>query len=369
MRSLVATLAVLLFASIACKQSSPPPVSSTGASGSFDGQWIDYPWPGVPRTADGKVNLSAPTPRTNDNKTDFSGVWGLDAGPSLFFIAGELKPEEMKPEVAKLLQERDENVQADDQTVHCLPEGPRFSHFLALPKKIVQTPSLIIVLGEDLTHRQIFLDGRPLPSDPNPSFMGFSVGRWDGDTLVVDAVGYKARTWLDFAGNPHSEKLRVTERWRRFNFGQMEIEETFTDPEYYSRPLNVKVVGTLIPDTDLLEYVCAENERDRPKLVGRASEIRKQFTPVKVDPAVLAQYVGSYDFRFPENPSIPSTWQVTMADGTLFLSGAPLTPLSDSRFLFSTNPVEFKKDPQGRVTHFVFTAVEGDIVVRRLPDK
>ena len=368
MRNLLGVLAVLLIASPGCKQSSPTPVS-TSASGSFDGQWLDYKWPGAPRTADGKVNMAAPTPRTSDNKTDFSGVWGLDAGPSLFFIAGELKPEEMKPEVVKLLQERDENIQADDQLVHCLPEGPRFSHSLSSPKKIVQTPSLMIVLGEDLTYRQIFLDGRPLPNDPNPSFMGFSVGRWDGDALVVETVGYKDRTWLDFAGNPHSEKLRVTERWRRLNFGQMEIEETLTDPEYYSRPLHVKVVGTLVPDTDLLEYVCAENERDRPKLIGRASEIRKQFTPVKVDPAVLAQYVGSYDFRFPDNPSIPSRWQITMADGTLFLSGAPLAPLSDTRFLFSTNPVEFKKDAQGKVTHFVFTLVEGDIVVPRLPDK
>jgi hypothetical protein len=362
-------LAVLLIASLGCKQSSPPPVAATGASNSFDGQWLDYKWPGAPRTADGKVNMSAPTPRTTDNKTDFSGVWGLDAGPSLFFIAGELKPEEMKPEVVKLLEERDETIQAGDQGVHCLPEGPRFSHFVGLPKKIVQTPSLIVMLGEDLSYRQIFLDGRPLPSDPNPSFMGFSVGRWDGDTLVVDTVGYKARTWLDFAGSPHSEKLRVTERWRRTSFGQIEIEETFTDPEYYSRPMNVKVVGTLVPDTDLLEYVCAENEKDKPKLIGRASEIRKQYTPVKVDPAVLAQYVGRYEFRFPENPTIPSTWRVALTDGTLSLSGAPLLPLSESRFLFSTNPVEFKKDAQGRVTHFVFTAVEGDIVVPRLADK
>ena len=369
MRTLVRILAVLLLTSIGCRQSAPPPPSPADAGSSFDGQWFEYPWPGVPRTADGKVNVSAPTPRTSDGKTDFSGVWGLDAGPSLFFIAGELKPEEMKPEVAKLLQERDENVQAGDQSIDCLPEGPRFSHFVAFPKKIVQTPSLIVVLGEDLSYRQIFLDGRPLPKDPSPSFMGFSVGRWDGDALVVESVGFKDRTWLDFAGNPHSEKLRVTERWRRLNFGQMEIEETLTDPEYYSRPLNVKVVGTLVPDTDLLEYVCAENERDRPKLIGRASEVRKQFTPVKVDPAVLSQYVGSYDFRFPENPSVPSTWRVTMADGTLFLSGAPLTPLSDTRFLFSTNPVEFKKDAQGQVTHFVFTAVEGDIVVRKLPQK
>ena len=375
MRTLVRTLALLLAVGVvgtACQrteQSSHESTSSSRGTNTVDAQWIEYRWPGIPRTKDGKADLAAPPLKTADGKPDFSGVWGLDAGPSLFFIAGELKPDEIKPEVGKLLQERDENIQFDDQGTQCLPEGPRFNHFVGLPKKIVQTPSLIIVLGEDLSYRQIFLDGRSLPKDPSPSFMGFSTGRWDGDTLVVESVGYKDRTWLDFAGSPHSENLRVTERWRRLNFGQMEIEETFADPEYYSRPLHAKVSGTLVPDSDLLEYVCAENERDRPKLIGRASEVRKQYQPVKVDPAVLAQYVGSYDFRFPENPTIPSTWRVTMADGTLSLSGAPLVPLSESRFLFSTNPVEFKRDAQGRVTHFVFTAVEGDIVVRRLPDK
>ncbi len=184
-------------------------------------------------------------------------MWGLDAGPSLFYIAGELKPGDAKPEVAKMLQAREENLGFDDPIVHCLPEGPRFNHFVAFPKKIVQTPSLIIVLAEDMSYRQIFMDGRPLPNDPNPSFMGYSVGRWDGDTLVVETIGFKERTWLDWAGHPHGEKLRLTERWRRLDFGRMEIAETFTDPEFYSRPMNVKVTGTLVPDTDLLEYVCA----------------------------------------------------------------------------------------------------------------
>jgi len=338
-------------------------------TGSASAQWLNYPTPGIPRTKDGKPDLSAPAPRTADGKPDFSGVWGLDAGPALFYIAGELKPGEAKPAVAKLLQEREENIQFDDPFVHCLPEGPRFSHFLAFPKKIVQTPALIIVLGEDLTYRQIFLDGRPLPKDPNPSFMGYSVGRWEGDTLVVESTGYKERTWLDFAGNPHSEQLRITERWRRIDFGRMEIQETFTDPEYYSRPMNVKVTGTLVPDTDLLEYVCNENERDRPKLVGRASEMRKQYKPVKVAPAVLAQYAGTYDFRFPENPSVASLWSVTLNDGTLFIGPVPLIPLSDARFLFGSSPLEFVKDGQGRVTHFSTTFVEGDLIGRRLPDK
>jgi hypothetical protein len=336
--------------------------------GAADAQWLKYPTPGMPRTADGKPNLSAPAPRTADGKPDFSGVWGLDAGPSLFYIAGELKPGDAKPAVAKMLAERSENLGFDDPIVHCLPEGPRFNHFVAFPKKIVQTPSLIIVLAEDLSYRQIFLDGRPLPADPSPSFMGYSVGRWDGDTLVVETIGFKERTWLDWAGHPHGEKLRLTERWRRVNVGRMEIQETFTDPEYYSRPMNVKVTGTLVPDTDLLEYVCAENEKDRPKLIGTASEINKQNQPVKVAPAVLAQYVGTYDFRFPENPTIPSLMQVALNEGMLFIGPVPLVPISETRFLLGPNPLEFVKNAQGRVTHFFTTTVEGDLVGRRLPD-
>ena len=342
---------------------SPEPAAST-----FEGEWMHYPWPGIPRTSDGKPDLAAPAPRTTDGKPDFSGVWGLDAGPSLFYIAGELKPGDATPAVAKLLQERQANLQFDDPIVHCLPEGPRFNHFVAFPKKIVQTPSLIIVLAEDMSYRQIFLDGRPLPTDPNPSFMGFSTGRWDGDTLVVESIGYKERTWLDWAGHPHGEKLRVTERWTRLAFGRMEIQETFTDPEYYSRPMNVKVTGTLVPDTDLLEYVCAENERDRPKMIGTAAEVQKQYTPVKVAPEILAQYAGTYDFRFPENPTVPSMMVVTANDGGLFLGPVPLVPISESRFLLGPKPMEFVKDTDGRVTHFSATFVEGELIGRRMPD-
>ena len=333
--------------------------------GSVDAQWLNHPWPGIPRTADGKPNVKAPAPRTN-GKPDFSGVWGLDAGPSLFWIAGNPKPGYAKPWVEKLLQERDENLGFDDPGVHCLPEGPRFNHFVAFPKKIVQTPTLIIVLGEDLSYRQIFLDGRTLPKDPSPSFMGYSVGRWEGDTLVVDTIGFKDRTWLDWAGHPHSEKLHLTERWRRLDFGRIDIQETFTDPDVYSQPFNAKVTGTLIPDTDLLEYVCAENERDRPKLIGTSTEVKKQFPAVKVAPTVLSQYVGTYDFRFPENPTIPSMMVVTVNDGTLFLGPVPLVPISESRFLMGPNPLEFIKDKQGRVTHFSATFVEGELIGRRV---
>ena len=360
---------VLTVLGLGCGRHSQETPTTATTTATTDGQWLTHPWAGIPRTADGKPDLAAPAPKSADGKPDFSGVWGLDAGPSLFWIGGDPKAGYAKPVVEKYLAERDANLQFDDPIVHCLPEGPRFSHFVAFPKKIVQTPALIIVLGEDLSYRQIFMDGRPLPTDPNPSFMGYSVGRWDGDTLVVDSVGFKERTWLDWAGHPHSEKLHLTERWRRLDFGRLEIEETFTDPEFYNQPLNAKVAGTLVPDTDLLEYVCAENERDRPKLIGTAAAIKKQYQPVKVEPAVLAQYVGTYDFRFPENPTISSMWQASLNGDTLFLSGVPLVPISESRFLLGPNPMEFVKDTQGRVTHFSATFVEGDLIGKRVPDK
>ena len=293
----------------------------------------------------------------------------MDAGPSLFYIPGDLKPDEIKPFVGELLKQRAENFGSDDQNVRCLPEGPRLNHFPALPKKIVQTQTLMIILSEDLTFRQIFLDGRSLPPDPSPSFMGYSVGHWEGDTLVVESTGFKDATWLDFAGHPHTEKLRMTERYRRSRVGRLEIEETFDDTEIYSRPMKVKVTGTLVPDTELLEYVCAENEKDRPKLTGTVTEERKSYKPVQVAASILSQYVGTYDFRWPENPTIPSMWPITMMDGMLFMVGAPMVPISETTFIWAdSNRIEFVKDKQGRVTHFLGTFVEGDLMAKRLPD-
>jgi len=280
-----------------------------------------------------------------------------------------LKPEEIRPVALDAVKRQADNFGRDDAFARCLPEGPRFNHFLAFPKKIVQTPALIVVLAEDLSYRQIFLDGRTLPVEPSPSFMGYSVGHWDGDALVVETTGYKDATRLDMAGHPHTERLRLTERYRRIDFGHIEIEETFADPELYARPLTVTVKATLVPDTDLLEYVCTENERDRrgERLIGTATEARKAIVPVTVSASVLAQYVGTYDFRWPENPTVPSLWQVTLANGQLFLQGAPLTPLSDTRFVWAdANRLEFVKDAQGRVTHFVMTWVEGDFIVKRV---
>src|SRR5262247_452023 len=265
------------------------------ATSSVHAQWLKHPTPGIPRTPDGAPNLAAPAPRTAEGKPDFSGVWGFDGGPSLFYIAGGLKPDEIEKWARDSVAAQSDNLGRDDQFTKCLPQGPRFNHFIGFPNKIVQTPTLMMVLAEDLTYRQIFLDGRKLPEVSGPSFMGYSVGRWEGDTLVVETIGYKEATLLDFAGHPHSENLRLTERYHRLDFGHMEIQETFSDPTVYSRPLTLTVKALLIPDTELLEYVCVENEKDRrgQHLIGTVSEEMKGVTPVTVAPGVLAQYVGS----------------------------------------------------------------------------
>src|SRR5262245_12802669 len=334
-------------------------------------QWLNHPTPGTPRLRNGQPNLSAPVPRQADGKPDFSGVWGFDGGPSLFYIAGGLKPEEIQAWARQAVERASDNLGLDDQSTLCLPEGPRFNHFVAFPKKIVQMPKLMMVLAEDLTYRQIFLDGRQLPEVGTPSFMGYSVGHWEGDVLVVETIGYKDPTALDFAGHPHSENLRLTERYKRLDFGRMEIQETFSDPAVYSRSMTVTVKGTLLPDTELLEYVCTENERDRrgQKLIGTVTEEMKALKPVKLEPGVLAQYVGSYDFRFPENPTVPSIWPVTMADGQLLLQGAPLIAVSETQFVWASGDrLTFFKDAQGRVTRFEIVYVEGNLVGKRMPD-
>jgi hypothetical protein len=159
---------------------------------------------------------------------------------------------------------------APDPYTHCItPGGPR-RHLLPTMKKIVQTPGLVVLLDEyKANFRQIFLDGRPLPEDPQPSWNGYSTGRWDGDTLVVESNGYRDDAWLDTSRNPLTSAARVTERFRRPNYGALEIEITVNDPKAYSRPWTTAVKQAAMPDTDLLDAICLENEKDVPHLPGR----------------------------------------------------------------------------------------------------
>lgn len=253
---------------------------------SLHAQWLHQSTPGIPRTADGRPNFSAPAPRTADGRPDLSGIWALTTNAG---GVRQLKPSEIKPWALKLAKEREETLFRDSPRANCLPSGQIGDEGLA---KIVQTPNLILMLGEDLAYRQIFLDGRDLPKDPNPAWMGYSVGRWDGDTLVVESTGYNDRTWLEW-GYPHTEGMRITERFRRDDFGHISVDASYSDPGAYTKPWTAKRVFEYRPDTELIEYVCAEDERDHVHLVGKNSDDLKNV--VKVAPEILGKYVHRPD--------------------------------------------------------------------------
>jgi hypothetical protein len=230
-------------------------------------------------TRESSHHASGPTPRTADGKPDLSGIWTLlPSGGGV----SRLKPAEIKPWAEEVHKQRMEELGKGSPGVQCLPGGLSVVGLM----KFVQTPGLIVVLNEDLSYRQIFLDGRELPKDPNPAWMGYSVGHWDGDTLVVESAGYNERTWLDDS-YPHTENLRVTERIRRSDFGHLAIEATLSDPAAYEKPWTTKTSGVSAADTELLEYVCAENEKDRVHLVGKNSDDLKNA--VTVSPEILSK--------------------------------------------------------------------------------
>lgn len=260
-------------------------------------QWLNQPTAGMPRTPDGKPNLSAPAPRTPDGKPDFSGLWTKFSPKYARNIAADLKPEEIQPWARATVDERRESLGKDGMQIRCLPLGPAYptagDSTGSEMVRIVQTPQLIVMLNPDLTYRQIWMDGRKLEAQPNVSWMGYSVGRWDGDTLVVESYGFHPGTWLDRDGNTHTDKLRTVERYRRPMFGSLEVEVTLTDPETYTRPFTVKVSAQFAADTEMLEWVCNEGAgRSLSHWVGTAADERKNA--VKVDPQILSRYVGTY---------------------------------------------------------------------------
>jgi len=242
-----------------------------GTGAPLAAQWLNYPTPGIPRTADGRANLSAPAPKASDGKPDLSGVW--ESEPQYFFdLATDLKPGEvvMQPWAKSLQAEREGRDHKDDPLSQCMPPGvPRIDMSTqAAPHlfKIVQTPALIVLLYEtsaNSTFRQVFLDGRPLPKEPQPTWLGYSVGHWEGGTLVVDTLGFNGQAWVDTAkGHPQTESAHVTERFTRRDFGHLEIDITIDDPGAYEKPWRAKVPAKLRADTELIETYC-ENEKDQ----------------------------------------------------------------------------------------------------------
>jgi hypothetical protein len=234
-------------------------------------QWLTYPTPDVPRTPDGKPNLSAPAPKTADGKPDLSGVW-VTRGGYTGNIAKDLKPGEVsfQPWAEALYKHRLSNEGKEDPQAYCVLSGVPRENVVPYPYKILNSKGEIVILYEALhSYRQIFMDGRPLPKDPNPAWMGYSVGHWDGDTLVVESSGFVDNNWLDNSGHMGTEALRLTERFHRKDFGHIDLQLTIDDPKAYTKPWTVNLQLNANPDTELIEYVCDENEKDLKHLVGK----------------------------------------------------------------------------------------------------
>jgi hypothetical protein len=271
-------------------------------------QWPDYKTPGVPRTPDGKPKLDAPTPRMADGKPDLSGMWENNisrsigrpprgfpppddapaatpppppppppptSGPPMatFFNIGAGFKEglPLRPWAAELLKKRTAENSKDNPDAHCLPMGLMQLHEHPQPRKIIQTPGLVLIIYEANSGlRQIFTDGRPLPpKDVDPWWYGYSTGKWDGDTLVVETTGFRDDVWLDVNGSPLTESGKMIERFRRPNYGSLEIEVTIDDQKAYTKPFTVRVSQHIMADTELIEFICQENEKSVPHLVGK----------------------------------------------------------------------------------------------------
>jgi hypothetical protein len=314
-------------------------------------QWTDAKTPGIPRLATGKPDLSAPVPHTADGKPDLGGIWqGGRAGAAAgqfgydYNVAQELPADALTPWAQSVRRQRVQDFRKDSPLAHCLPMSIPFLNFRGL-SRIVQTPGLIVIMYEspNSPHRTIFTDGRALPKDPNPTWLGYSVGHWEGDTLVVNSVGFNDRGWLDVGGNPQTESLRLSERFRRPDFGHLQLEVTFEDPKTFTKPFTLRMVKTFVADTEILEDVC-ENERDSGHLISG----------FKVTPETLAKYAGAYELPGREAVVTISGDQLIVKD-TANPRDQLFVARSETEFQSSVSEVsiQFVKDAKGAVTHFM----------------
>ena len=227
--------------------------------------------PSFPRTADGKPDLSGIWEAANYRPCPKEGCPDMRTSEDFQNFGASLKGGlPYQPWARALMEQRKGTDGADDNTAHCLPPGVPRMHALTWPRKYVQTPAELLILDESTNgFRQIFLDGRPLPDDPPPAWNGYSVGTWDGDTLVVHTNGLHDKVWLDRNGSPLTDAAKVTERFHRVNYGNMQIQITVDDPKAYTKPWTAKMTQRIMLDTELIEFVCAENNRSIPHLVGK----------------------------------------------------------------------------------------------------
>jgi hypothetical protein len=319
-------------------------------------QWLNYPTPNIPRTSTGKPDLAAPAPRGADGHPDLSGPW--TGRPAAFRVPDEALTEQSKA----LIHEREENYLKDRPAFQCQPAGPET---IGGWRRIIQTPALIAIAYDTLTYRFIFMDGRKLEANPERTWMGYSVGRWEGDTLVVDSFGFNDRTWLDARGMPHTEALRTTERYARRTVGLLQVELTVTDPGAFAKSWTVTYDLEFQPDTEMVEAVC----EDRSRFVGHLSDAENGA--VAVPPQTLAKYVGVYSGLWITRPR---TVRIQLEDGTLYLNGllgekVRLIPHSDTTFM-GTDGLSFDFDGEGNPAAFMVERhVSGDWKYTRQPQR
>ena len=319
-------------------------------------QWLDRRTPGMPRKPDGKPDLTAPAPRAPDGKPDFTGVWNGPVPELLLDTANA------KPWANDVVRQREQEYWKKRPSYQCLPSGPEADRFAGW-KRILQTPTTIAILNDDLTYRVIFMDGRELEATPAPSWMGYSVGRWDGDTLIVDSNGFNDKTWLSRYGQPHTEAVRVRERYQRRDVGHLHVEVTFTDPEAYVKPWSFTADMALAADTEMLEAVC---EQTSDRWDGTVSDATG--AGVTIAPDVLARYVGVYNGMYLTNKR---TIEVLLSGGQLIakITGAagvdggemrPLTPRSQTVFEGVGIGYRFIVNDKGEATALEEIHISGD---------
>jgi hypothetical protein len=331
------------------------------AAVSVDAQWLKTKTPGIPRTKDGKPDLKAPAPKAPNGKPDLSGIWRAGALGYSLDVTTDLKPGEILPWAEALAKERTARFSTDHPSYRCMPEiGPKYN---LATFKFIHSGGTLAMLPEGGPYRQILIDGRALPEDPQPTWMGYSVGHWEGNTMVVDSAGFNDRTWLDYSGHPHTEALRTTERFTRQDFGHMDIHITFNDPKAYTRPWTITLHAELMADTELLEDVCNENDKSsRQHFLITDDDKRKGQAEFVVPADILSAYAGPYDMKMAEK-SIPSS--VVLENGRLYVvppggGKLPLVAESETKFSALGAPVIFRTDASGAVTGFVIHTVEGD---------
>jgi hypothetical protein len=322
-----------------------------------DAQWLNHPTPNIPRTHDGKPDLAAPPPRGADGRPDFSGLWRRLGGVRI-----PVPDRALTQKSKDLIREREETYFKDRPSFQCQPTGPEI---WAGWRRVIQTPALIAFAHETLRYRLVFMDGRRLEADPERTWMGHSVGRWEGDTLVVDSFGFNDRTWLDSRGMPHTEALRTTERYRRPSVGQLQVELTVTDPGAFDQSWTVTYDMVFEPDTEMIEAVC----EDRTHWIGRLSDAERDA--VTVSPGTLAKYVGVYRGLW---GSVLRTVRVELEGDTLYVNGlvgerVRLIPHSETSFA-GTDGYSIDFDPDGDpATFMVERHVSGDWKYLRQPQK